>query len=111
MNFDVTLMAALIRNLTKLTPPTSGYDNLPLLTDTSPTADLTRIKYYRNEFAHITDGKIEPALFITAWENITGVSTYQRLQLACYLYARRTFHLHKSYQYDDIYDNEKTLHQ
>ncbi|CAC5390172.1 unnamed protein product [Mytilus coruscus] len=72
MSFDVTLMVTLLRNLTKLPPPTGGYDNLPLSTDTRPTADLVRKKDYRNELAHMNDGKIESAFFITAWEDISG---------------------------------------
>ncbi|CAG2233568.1 unnamed protein product [Mytilus edulis] len=70
--FDVTLMVALLRNLTKLPPPTYGYDNLPLSTDTTPTADLARIKHYRNSLAHFGDGKIKSTVFVTAWEDISG---------------------------------------
>ncbi|XP_052071232.1 uncharacterized protein LOC127709658 [Mytilus californianus] len=70
--FDVTLMVALLRNLTELPPPISGYDHLPLSTDTTPMADLVRIKHYRNRLAHFEDGKIKSTVFITAWEDISG---------------------------------------
>ncbi|CAG2201282.1 unnamed protein product [Mytilus edulis] len=71
-DFDVTLMTALIRNLANLPPPTGGYDNLPLSTDTNTTADLARIKYYRNELAHINDAKVTTSFFTAAWEDISG---------------------------------------
>ncbi|CAG2213392.1 unnamed protein product [Mytilus edulis] len=73
-NFDVTLIATLIRNLTTLPTPSCGYDKLPLSTDTSATADLARIKYYRNKLAHINDGKLKSAVFASEWEDICGVS-------------------------------------
>lgn len=66
-------MITLLRHLTPLFPPHSGYDELPKTTETTPGADLTRIKYYRNYLAHLDDGKIYTAFFNTAWTNITGV--------------------------------------
>lgn len=90
-------MVTLLRNLTKLPPPTSGYDDLPLSTDTIPTADLARIKYYRNELAHINDAKIKSAFFTTAWEDITGVRTYQRFQ--AYNFVHKTNILHSTHQW------------
>lgn len=69
--FDVTLMVTLLRNLTDPTP--FGYDQLPPNTDISITADLARIKHYRNLLSHFEDKKIESALFITAWKEISGV--------------------------------------
>ncbi|XP_076072691.1 uncharacterized protein LOC143044521 [Mytilus galloprovincialis] len=70
--FDVPLMVALLRNLTELPPPTGGYDYLPLSTDTTPTADLARIKHYRNFLAHFGNGKIKSTVFVAAWEDISG---------------------------------------
>lgn len=72
-SFDVPLMITLLRNLAKLAPPTGGYDHLPLSTDITPTADLARIKYYRNELAHNKTAKIKLAFFTTAWEDISEV--------------------------------------
>lgn len=71
--FDVTLMVALLRNLSKLPPPICGYDHLPLSTDTTPMADLARIKHYRNRLSHFGDGKIKSTVFVTAWEDISKV--------------------------------------
>ncbi|CAC5356933.1 unnamed protein product [Mytilus coruscus] len=69
--FDVTLMVTLLRNLTDQTSSACEYDILPPSTDISRTADLARIKHYRNLLAHFEDKKIESALFTTAWEDIS----------------------------------------
>ncbi|XP_076088574.1 E3 ubiquitin-protein ligase DZIP3-like isoform X2 [Mytilus galloprovincialis] len=70
--FDVTLMVALLRNMADLPEPTTGYDQLPSSTDKTPMADVARIKHYRNQLAHLKDGKIQSELFSTAWEDING---------------------------------------
>ncbi|XP_063400318.1 uncharacterized protein LOC134684930 [Mytilus trossulus] len=72
INFDITLMITLLRNLTSMIPPNGGYDQLPTITDTTPGADLSRIKYYRNFLAHLDDGRIDTTFFNTAWTDITG---------------------------------------
>lgn len=54
-------------------PPGGGYDQLPATTETTPSADLSRIEYYRNYLANLDDRKIETTLFNTAWIDITGV--------------------------------------
>lgn len=64
-SFDVSLMVRLLRNHTKLTPPMGGFDYLPSDTETSTSADVTRIKYYRNYLAHLDHGKIETTSFGT----------------------------------------------
>ncbi|XP_076113442.1 E3 ubiquitin-protein ligase DZIP3-like [Mytilus galloprovincialis] len=75
--FDVTLMILLLRHLTNLTPPRFGYESLPTSSETSPAADLARIKYYRNFLAHLDDGKIDSTEFATAWDTITGVGNIE----------------------------------
>lgn len=67
--FDVTLMITLLTNLTTL----NHYDKLPVETDTTPSADLSRIKYYRNHISHNTEGKIDDSFFSTAWISIVEV--------------------------------------
>ncbi|CAC5418914.1 unnamed protein product [Mytilus coruscus] len=69
--FDVTLMVTLLRNLTKQDPTLAGFDRLPATTKTSKSADLVRIKYYRNYLAHLDDGKVDTTYFDTAWLDIT----------------------------------------
>lgn len=57
-------MITLLTNLTKL----SHYDSTPLENDISSSADLARIKYYRNYISHHIshkDGKIDSGFFLT----------------------------------------------
>lgn len=75
-SFDVTLMIILIRNLADPTSSAAEYNRLPLSIDISRTADLARIKHYRNQLSHCEDGKIKSACFITAWEDLSGVRLF-----------------------------------
>ncbi|XP_063427582.1 uncharacterized protein LOC134711079 [Mytilus trossulus] len=70
-NFDVTLMICLIRNLTTVTPPLTGFDALPTQMETTPGSDLARIKWYRNRLAHRESDTIDTVYFNTAWGHIS----------------------------------------
>ncbi|XP_071151089.1 uncharacterized protein [Mytilus edulis] len=69
--FDVTLMITLLRNLSSMTPPHFGYDQLPAATETTPSSDLARIKYYRNYLSHLDEAKMDNTEFTKAWDAIT----------------------------------------
>lgn len=69
--FDITLMACLLRNLTSL----SIKDTMPSKTDTSPGADVSRIKHFRNQISHSEDGKISQQDFNETWDNLSNVSS------------------------------------
>ncbi|XP_063448361.1 uncharacterized protein LOC134727895 [Mytilus trossulus] len=69
--FDVTLMICMIRNLASIIQPIDGFDRLPLPVETTPGADLARIKWYRNILAHHESNKMATADFNTAWSNIS----------------------------------------
>ena len=47
-DFDITLLLRLLRTICNLTPPSTGWDALPATADHSLTADIARIKYFRN---------------------------------------------------------------
>ncbi|VDI79941.1 Hypothetical predicted protein [Mytilus galloprovincialis] len=66
--FDITLMACLLRNLTSL----SIKDIMPSKTDTSPGADVSRIKHFRNLISHSEDGKISQQDFNETWDNLSN---------------------------------------
>ncbi|CAC5423896.1 unnamed protein product [Mytilus coruscus] len=66
--FDITLMVCLLRNLTTL----SIQDTMPIKTDTSPGADVSRIKHFRNQIAHSEDGKISQNNFNESWDDLTN---------------------------------------
>ena len=70
-NFDITLLMVLLRNICGLTPPATGWDNLPLPTELSCEADIARIKYYRNTvYAHATQVSVDDATFDYHWIHI-----------------------------------------
>ncbi|CAG2201959.1 unnamed protein product [Mytilus edulis] len=69
-NFDITLMICLLRNISGIAPPVTGYDTLPSPSDISKGADLARIKHYRNKIAHSTDSKLLSQEFEDAWNDL-----------------------------------------
>ena len=71
--FDISLMICLIRNFNAVKQPTSGFDQLPTVVETTPGADLARIKHYRNKMAHLDDNRLDNVYFKEAWDDVTGV--------------------------------------
>ena len=70
--FDITLLFKLFRNICNLTPPVTGWDNLPNSTDLCLEADLARIKFYRNEvYGHSKNMEISDAEFVGLWREIS----------------------------------------
>ena len=61
-SYDLSLLFVLLRNICHLDPPasTGSWDEKPLLNDTSPAADVVRIKYYTNKFCVNSTG-VEPS--------------------------------------------------
>lgn len=72
-DFDITLLFKLLRTICNLTPPSMGWDDLPAATDHSLTADLARIKYYRNSVhGHVGQSMaITDQEFPSIWQNIS----------------------------------------
>lgn len=70
-DFDVTLLMVLLRNICGMTPPTTGWDNLPAATDISPEADIARVKFYRNTiYGHASQASVDDATFNKYWTDI-----------------------------------------
>ena len=72
-DFDVTLLVCLLRTICNLTPPSTGWDALPPSADHSLTADIARIKYYRNSvYGPVSQGMaIRDSEFLTLWQEIS----------------------------------------
>ena len=51
-DFDISLLSKLIKTICPLTPPLTGWNDLPNSTDLSLSADIVRIKVYRDEISH-----------------------------------------------------------
>ncbi|KAL9965324.1 hypothetical protein ACROYT_G029110 [Oculina patagonica] len=70
-DFDTTLLVVLLRNICSLVPPATGWDNLPLVTDVTPEADIARIKFHRNTvYGHATEASVDDATFGVYWNDI-----------------------------------------
>ena len=72
--FDITLLFLLLTNICGLTPPPSGWHAKPPPSDTSPEANLARIKYFRNElYGHVTTTGADALTFNALWLEISAV--------------------------------------
>ena len=70
-DFDTSLLVFLLRNIWGLNLPASGQDDLSLATDTSPAADITRIKILRDRvYSHVTSGSVDDPTFSSYWNDI-----------------------------------------
>ncbi|XP_046849717.1 uncharacterized protein LOC124443228 [Xenia sp. Carnegie-2017] len=71
-NFDISLLTVLLRNICGLTAPAGGWDNFPSHSDTSVSANIARIKYYRNKvYGHITKTSVDDIEFKDLWQEIS----------------------------------------
>ena len=70
--FDITLLTILLRNIGGLSPPVTGWNAVPPASDTSISADIVRIKTYRNEvYGHIASAECDDATFKKLWQEIS----------------------------------------
>ena len=71
-NFDITLLTNLLRNICGLPAPATGWNAMPPAGDTSNSADIVRIRIFRNEvYGHITCAQLDDAKFNTLWREIS----------------------------------------
>ena len=71
-DFDISLLCKLLRAICSLTPPITGWHNLPNRTDHSLGADLVRIRIYRNTiYGHNHSMEITKADFEKLWKEIS----------------------------------------
>ena len=79
-DFDISLLCKLLRAICSITPPITGWDNLPNSTDHSLGADLVRIRIYRNTiYGHNHSMEITNADFEKLWREISEAL----LRIAC----------------------------
>ena len=71
-NFDITLLTVLLRNICGLPKPATGWNVMPPVGDTSESADLVRIKIFRNEvYGHKASAQLDDATFEKLWQEIS----------------------------------------
>ena len=72
-DFDISLLSQLLKTLcpTQLPSLRSGWNRLPSTGDFSLTADIVRIKFYRNDIIHkFHSGELSDAEFCSLWDEI-----------------------------------------
>ena len=71
-NFDITLLAILLRNICGLSPPAKGWNSMPPTGDTSKFADIVKIKIFRNVvYGHMASTQLDDATFEKLWQDIS----------------------------------------
>ena len=71
-NFDITLLTILLRNICGFPSPATGWNVMPPAGDTSKSADVVRIKLFRNEVCgHTARAQLDNAKFETLWQEVS----------------------------------------
>ncbi len=71
-DFDISLLFKLLRTMCNLTPPATGWNDLPPDTDHGLTAELVRIKVYRNQLCHGYSGlELSDEEFHSLWNRVS----------------------------------------
>ncbi|XP_028416329.1 uncharacterized protein LOC114540246 [Dendronephthya gigantea] len=71
-NFDITLLTVLLRNICGLSPPATGWNVMPPGSDTSISANILRVKMFRNEvYGHIPTASLDDTTFEKLWREIS----------------------------------------
>ena len=73
-NFDIPLLVILLTRFCDLRPPAGGWSPsvLPEPTDTSPAADIVRIKWFRKEYLELQSARLEERRFLCWWNLISS---------------------------------------
>lgn len=70
-DLDISVLYVLLRNICKLSPPTTGWGKPPQKGDNSVSAFIERIRHIRNSIsAHNTHGKVSDTDFQQYWEEL-----------------------------------------
>ncbi|XP_068747828.1 nephrocystin-3-like [Montipora capricornis] len=70
--FDITLLHLLIREISNLPPPVTGWHKLPDKSDATIEANIARIKCFRNELCHNPSTAIIESEFEDKWDQISS---------------------------------------
>ena len=72
-DFDITLLTILLTNICGLFSPAAGWNVMPPAGDTSISAGILRIKFFRNQvYAHIPRHQLSDTTFETLWREISN---------------------------------------
>ena len=75
-DFDITLLIVLLRIISHLAAPATGWDGLPPASDTGIETNLARVKYYRNSvYEHAMQASVDDPTFHSLWQDISAALT------------------------------------
>lgn len=81
-DLDISVLYVLLRNICKLSPPTTGWGKPPQKGDNSVSAVIERIRHIRNSIsAHNTHGKVSDTDFQQYWEELENSIIAMETQL------------------------------
>ncbi len=70
--FDITLLTILLRNICGLPSPPAGWNVMPPVSDTSMSANVARVKIFRNRvYGHTASAQLDDTTFETLWQEIS----------------------------------------
>ena len=70
-DFDITLLMVLLRNICDLALPPTGWDRPPPVEDTTPEADIARVKWYKYTlYDHASEASVDDRTFSQYWKEI-----------------------------------------
>lgn len=69
--FDLPLLTVLLRNICSLPTPPKGWNTLPSSEDTTLSADIVRISYFRNILSHVLETSIDNETFEDYWKIVS----------------------------------------
>ncbi len=71
--FDITLLFILLRNICSLSPPSTGWNAMPISSDKSREANIVRIKLFRNNFfGHVPGTDVTRLDFEARWKDVSS---------------------------------------
>ena len=71
INFDITLLTVLLENICNLSPPATGWDNVPPVEEQSIEADIIRVRYLRDlVYGNGMTTSANDMMFSTYWQKI-----------------------------------------
>ena len=72
-NFDISLLFPLLTEICGISPPRTGWSNMPHAKNKSLAANIVRIKLFRNKLLHTPETRFDTRLFTQLWKEISGV--------------------------------------
>ena len=71
--FDISLIILILTNFCELHPPRTGWYNMPQEKDRSLSANLVRLRLFRNKLLHRSNTRFKEKEFLDLWKKLEGI--------------------------------------